>query len=149
MKRILALILILGIIMGGVGCIQKEGNAIILSFGNETYTFTLPENLTNTTTQTQTPTTYTYEKRVEAGKILVIEDPRIEIKVDYEINKGKFVFFVTYNNQTNHYYEPMDIEIQGIKIHGEGYWVGTSLYIATIKIESPRELSFSVKEVSQ
>ncbi|MFA4700145.1 hypothetical protein [Pyrococcus kukulkanii] len=145
MKRILALILILGIIMGGVGCIQKEGNAILLSFGNETYTFTLPENQTNTTT----PGYYTYERYVDVGKVLIIEEPNITIKVEYEVREGKFGFFVTYKGETNLYYEPMDIELDGIKIHGEAYWVGTTIKTAKILIKSPRKLTLLIKEVSQ
>ncbi|MFA4647869.1 hypothetical protein P8X24_11605 [Pyrococcus kukulkanii] len=138
---------ILGIIVLSSGCIKEEGGALLIDLGNQT--LTIPLNQTTNTTTTSTPVTYTYERKVEAGYELVIQELNVTIKVDYEVREGKFVFFVTYNNQTNHYYEPMDITINDVEIHGEGYWVGTSLYIAQIVIESPYELTVFVREVSQ
>ena len=142
MKRILSLLLV-GLVVASAGCISfGEGGAVILNFGNETYTFTLSENSTNTTTTTQTSQEHVYEKQVQVGQKLVIQELNFEIAPDYDANKGKF-FFVTTNGV---YWEPMNITLEdGTNIAGEGYWVGSTSYVAKITITSPQELTILVQ----
>ena len=140
MKRILSLLLV-GLVVASAGCISfGEGGAVILNFRNETYTFTLPENSTNTTTPA--PGMHVYEKQVIVGQKLVIQELNFEIAPDYDANKGKF-FFVTTNGV---YWEPMNITLEdGTNIAGGEYWVGSTSYVAKITITSPQELTILIQ----
>ena len=142
MNKVLSFLLLVGLVLSSAGCISfSESGAVILSFGNETYTFTLPENSTNTTTTTQTPQEHVYEKTVEVGQKLVISELNFEIAPDYDASKGKF-FFVTSQGV---YWEPMNITLEdGTNIAGEGYWVGSTSYVAKITIKSSRELTILI-----
>lgn len=142
MKRVLSLLLLVGLIATSAGCISfGDGGAVILSFGNETYTLTLPENQTSTTTTTTpAPGEYVWEKDVEVGQKLVIQELNFEIAPDYDATEGKF-FFVTTNGV---YWEPMNITVDNVSILGEGYWVGTTTYVAKITITSPTPLTIEV-----
>ncbi|MBO8175193.1 MAG: hypothetical protein H0Z18_08040 [Thermococcus sp.] len=144
MRGVLSILLLIGLVIASAGCIRQEGGAIILNFGNETYTFTLPENQTNTTTTTapgqEEPQEYVYEKTVEVGQKLTILELNFEIAPDYDATEGKF-FFVTTNGV---YWEPMNITVDNVSILGEGYWVGTTTYVAKITIASLTPLTIEV-----
>ena len=141
MKRVLSLLVLIGLVIVSAGCIRQDGGTIILSFGNETYTFTLPENTTTTTTPApEEPQEYVYEKTVEVGQKLTILELSFEIAPDYDATEGKF-FFVTTNGV---YWEPMNIIIDNVSILGEGHWVGTTTYVAKITITSPTPLTIEV-----
>lgn len=136
--RKVSFLVLISLMVASAGCIRQEGGAIILSFGNETYTFTYT-NQTNTTAPA--PSMHVYEEQVQVGQKLVIQELNFEIAPDYDINKGKF-FFVTTEGV---YWEPMNITLEdGTNIVGEEYWVGATTYVAKITITSPQELTLII-----
>jgi len=143
MRKLLALLILLGIVGASAGCIKEGPGGVIISFGNETYTIPINQT-TNSSTITPAPTMHTYTKQVQVGEELVIEELNFTIRPDYDPTKGKF-FFITSNGV---YWEPMNITIGNVTILGKGYFVGTSVYMAEITIESPQLLTIVIKEVS-
>jgi len=127
-------------VAASLGCISWGNGGVIITFGNETYTIPL-----NTTTNTTSR--FVWEKEVEAGKTLVIyiDNETIKIKVDYEVRENKFAFFVTLpDNTTELYYEPVNTTLLGkLNFYGEGSFVGTTYYLAKIRLEANE--SFEVK----
>lgn len=144
MRKLLAVLVLIGIVVASAGCIKEGPGGVIISFGNETYTIPINQT-TNSSTTTPAPTMHTYTKQVQVGEELVIEELNFTIRPDYDAAKGKF-FFVTPDGI---YWEPMNITIGNVTILGEGYFAGTSIYMAEITIESPQELTIAVKEVSE
>lgn len=143
MRKLLAVLVLIGIVVASAGCIKEGPGGVIISFGNETYTIPINQT-TNPSTTTPAPTMHTYTKQVQVGEELVIEELNFTIRPDYDPTKGKF-FFITPNGV---YWEPMNITIGNVTILGKGYFVGTSVYMAEITTESPQLLTIVIKEVS-
>ncbi|KUH33905.1 hypothetical protein APY94_04020 [Thermococcus celericrescens] len=145
---LMVLVLISGI-MASAGCIRQDGGALIIDFNNETYTLPLPGNNTTTSNETNsptsTPTLYTYTEQVQVGEELVIKELNFTIRPDYDFTKGKF-FFIT---PSGVYWEPMNITVGNVTILGKEYFVGTTVYMVEITIQSPEQLTIVVKEVNE
>jgi len=136
--RKVGLLVLISLMVASAGCIRQEGGAIILSFGNETYTFTYT-NQTNTTAPA--PSMHVYEEEIQVGQSLLIKELNFTITPDYDPIKAKF-FFITTNGV---YWEPMNITLEdGTNIVGEEYWVGATAYVAKITITSPQELTLII-----
>jgi len=140
--RKVGLLVLISLMVASAGCIRQEGGAIILSFGNETYTFTYT-NQTNTTAPA--PSMHVYEEEIQVGQSLLIKELNFTITPDYDPIKAKF-FFVTTEGV---YWEPMNITLEdGTNIVGEEYWVGAITYVAKITITSPQELTLIITSTS-
>ena len=140
--RKVGLLVLISLMVASAGCIRQEGGAIILSFGNETYTFTYT-NQTNTTAPA--PSMHVYEEEIQVGQTLLIRELNFTITPDYDINKAKF-FFITPQGV---YWEPMNITLEdSTNIIGEEYWVGATTYVAKITITSPQELTLIITSTS-
>ena len=144
MKRFLVLLALVGLVIASAGCIQRGGGGIILSFGNQTYTVPLNQSSSNNTSTTTTPAApaeYRYSKLVDVGETLYIKELNYTIKPDYDVQKGKF-FFVTPDKV---YWEPMNVTIvEGVRVLGQSYFVGTQVQTANITIISDRKLTVEV-----
>ncbi|MFA4663359.1 hypothetical protein [Pyrococcus kukulkanii] len=135
MKYILGIIIPLMVLVAG--CIE-DGIPLPLNL-----------NLTNQTNATTTSSPgYTWENTVAAGKSLIIKvgNETWTIKVDYEVRKQKFAFFITSsNNETELYYEPLEITLGPLEVKGKGYFAGTTAYLAKIEIRSQEKFEVTVK----
>ncbi len=143
MRKLLALLILLGIVVASAGCIREGDGGIIISFGNQTYTIPL-QNQTNQSLHNENQTIKThinrYEKLVQVNQTLYIKELNFPIRVDYDVVKHKF-FFITPDDV---YFEPMNITVNDTRIIGRGYFAGTHVYLANITVISPRNLTITV-----
>ena len=153
MKKILGILILAGLVVTSAGCISFDKGGVILSFGNETYTLPLNQsNQSNSTLSNETQSNetqhYVWEQNVAVNKtILVNVSGEIwQISIDYDVIEQKFGFFVTDpQNNTNLYYEPVNMTIAGdVRFYGEKYFTGTNVYLAHVKLESSRKFEVSV-----
>lgn len=58
MRKLLALLILLGIVVASAGCIQEGDGGIIITFGDESYTIPTTSSSSTTTTNSSDPETY-------------------------------------------------------------------------------------------
>jgi len=143
MRKLLAVLIILGLVVTSTGCIKEGPSGIIISFGNSTYT--IPLNQTNTSTtpasaNTSTPTTYVYKKTVQAGQKLTIKEVGFWVRPDYDVVKNEWLFVTSEGD----YWGRLNVTIGDITVTGKGVFVGTESAYAEVTIVSPRPLTVEV-----
>ncbi len=145
MRKLLALLILLGIVVASTGCIREGDGGIIISFGNDTYTIPLNQTNTSTTpssTATPNPTNYVYKKTVQAGQKLTIKETGFWVEPNYDVMKGKWLFMTSEGD----YWDQLNITIGDITVTGKGVFVGTESAYAEITIISPKPLTIEVTE---
>ena len=145
MRKLLAVLILLGVVVASAGCIGFDKGGIILSFGNETYTIPLNQTTnqtTNSSTTTQTPaqTLYKYTKTVQAGQKLTIQEIGFWVEPNYDVLKDKWLFMTSEGD----YWDQLNITIGDITVTGKGVFVGTESAYAEITIISPKPLTVEV-----
>lgn len=143
MRKILGILLLIGLVIASAGCIKEGSGGVIISFGNETYTIPINQTTNQTTnSSTTTPANYVYKKTIQAGQKLIIKEAGFWVRPDYDVVKGQWLFMTSEGD----YWNQLNITIGDITVTGKGIFVGTESAYAEITIISPKPLTVEVTE---